>query len=845
MAGAPGMLLPHSANLPSAKGQVVESVLGADGSLFLKGDFNSVSGMRAPGFAKVNNAGLPDFFFRPESVLLSGAAAQSDMPVLLISPNQQVSTMIELSNGLFVQSKGETLVTYDRWGRLDNRFSHLNNQGHSVVAMFEQDQMLYLLRSAGSGRVLETADVHTGASITLETNGWPATCVNAVPTTNGCVWILGVQHTPSIIWWPSYTYWLFRVHSGGSLDESFEPVQFPAGNAYSMKESATGGFLLIHYNAARWMYWPSPTHTRYTIDSYNASGVKTVSRNVTHPLNTGIVVAEEYNSNLLHNAANSFSQPDDLVRVFPDGERDSSFSLPLEQHSINLLDNGKIQYSHLFRALPDGSPDPSWQIPDVRADPRIEIVGRFNDGGILVREMGVPVDGQSGLMVVLPDLSLDHSFAPPDDLPDILSIKMSVDRESVFLSLNGLYGLPDGRTTRVVRLLRDGAIAPDSPVCIPPSGIVYAFMPSGEFRVEPFQGNVSIFPLPGNAFLTYYVQDQGDVSAAKVIRYLADGTQDPTFRSNIGRYDSVVWALSDGRFLTSTGLYDTNGIKILDLSFRMLMRPELEMPDGSLVFRSFNNEVVKLLKWHPETGVDEAFQTEFMLGTSINAVANEKDGRLLVAGTLKYSGGTGHVVRLYSNGGIDRSFSAPEARRVLPWCWGLQSVVKNGVSHPASFKNRAVEEGVGSLLYLPEDESVLLGGSFTHVGYWPRKGLAKLSAERIQTFWDWLASIGQGEEPLDESTEESLFQEYAAGSEYPQIRCGDGSAKKASPVVRYTKNPDAQDVEAVVEVSNDLASWRPAAPDELCEISTNGAAVSVRISSEMSPLFTRIRYLKK
>jgi hypothetical protein len=252
----PGMLLPDSPSLPPAKGRVSESVLGADGSLYLQGDFNSVSGMRAPGFAKVNNAGLPDFFYCPESVLLSGAAAQSDMPVLLISPNQQVSTMIELSNGLFVQSKGETLVTYDRWGRLDDRFSHLNNQGRSVVAMFEQDQMLYLLRSDGASRMIQAADIQSGASMTLGTNGWPARCVNAVPTTNGCVWILGVQHTPSMIWWPSYTYWLFRIHSDGSLDESFEPMQFSAGNAYSMKESATGGFLLIHHNAARWMYWP-------------------------------------------------------------------------------------------------------------------------------------------------------------------------------------------------------------------------------------------------------------------------------------------------------------------------------------------------------------------------------------------------------------------------------------------------------------------------------------------------------------------------------------------------------------------------------------------------------------
>lgn len=842
----PGMPMPNRPDLPVARGRVSESTLGRNGALYLHGDFTSVSGVRSPGFAKLNATGLPDYFYRPESLLLSGAVQLPDALPFPFSPSQQVSRFLALSNGLLLHAKGATLLAYNSWGRLDKRFSHLNESEIPFADMFEQDEMLYILRSVGVTRVIEAVDIHSGVATTVQTAGWPAPCVNAIPAENGRLWVLGLNMHFSLYLWSSPTYWLFRVDSAGALDATFSPVELAGDRTYSLKEGAAGGYLLVHQNASRWMYWSSPTSIRYGVDSYNSSGVKTASRSVTHPRGMGLLVAEESDSNLLHNVSTRSFLPDQLVRVFPTGERDAAFALPLAQRSLHLLPDGKIHYSHVLRSLKSGADDPGWHVPDLRTDPRIEIIGRFHGGDVLVRETGTPLDGQSCLMVVGTDLSMDRAFEPPHDLPLIQTAQMSVDQESVFLTLAGLYELPDGRKTRVVRLLRNGEMAPDSPVCAPPSGVMF-FMPAMATISEvPFAGSFSLFPLSGNAFLVYYVQDHGDVAVARVARYLTDGSPDPAFTNNIGMYDSVIWAMSDGRFLTSKSLYETNGTKILDLPSLPQAKPKAEMPDGSVVFLCYSNSTPQLVKWHPETCLDPGFKASFPEGSVVGRVVVERDGRLIVAGSFPFAGQSKQLCRLYANGHVDFSFTAPEARRVLPWCLMLRSVVRDGVSYPATFKNRIVEEGISSMLYIPESEAVMIGGSFTHVGWRPRAGLAMLSSGRLRTFPAWLAALGQSDLPLEESGEELLFHAYVSGKKQgdnvQHISCS--VKNEIGPIIEFPLNPDAEDVDAVIELSSDLMSWRPLRDDEVYAATTNGTVVRLHIDNATSPMFIRIRYLK-
>ncbi len=189
----PGMPMPMRPDLPAAKGRVSESTVGRDGTLYLHGDFTSVSGVRTPGFAKFNARGLPDRFYRPESVLLSGASPLPGAYFFPLSSYQHVSRFAELSNGLLLYANGGTLLAYDRRGRLDRRFSHLNASGISVVDLFEQDEVLYILHPVGFPRIIEAVDIHSGVATTLQTEGWPGLCANAIPAENGHLWVLGMK----------------------------------------------------------------------------------------------------------------------------------------------------------------------------------------------------------------------------------------------------------------------------------------------------------------------------------------------------------------------------------------------------------------------------------------------------------------------------------------------------------------------------------------------------------------------------------------------------------------------------------------------------------------------------
>lgn len=833
-AGAvPGEALPVDAELPLSQGSIGHWLVLADGRVVLRGDFSSVDGLSRPGLATLTPGGAVDPAFQPAAVDVSG------VPAIWLNgwvSSVAVGRLFEMADGTLLHAVGGQILAYDREGALDPRFSALLPAGGAIEGLFETSNRLYVVRSEASGRHLEAYDSDTIEPIVLSSQeGWPMALHGAVPASEGRLWILG-QEVPEqpeqTVWdWEDSRYTLFRVDEDGILDSSFEPLELPEYNHYSIAARAGGGFRLVGvYFYGEWL-WPSPTHRSYGIGLYDADGLLVRSHGVHLPRGIPLVVVEEADGSLLCNrvateldACLAEQQKNVLIRIRPDGEPDPAFCVPLGSDSPQVLPDGRIQLGGLRRIQADGTPDPGWQIPAVIGEPDIAIVGQFADGGIVIRENRPRAqDGSVVLRVLDSDLEQDASFQPPTDLPPVLSVQMARDGQSLVLALGACHVFPDATQTRLIRLLRDGSVDPDSPRYVPAGSWFFWDGSSGAMASAAFIGNFGVSPLSDGGFLIQYQVDAGDVWPNVRQRLYADGSEDTGFALAIDPYRySSIFVLSDDRMIASGALYAANGAFARELPFPSNATPFLELPDGRLLLVAWEENAQQLVLMDLQTGLDAMFRTEFQDGTRIHQATPVPGGCWIVSGNLHTSAGGQTLVRLLPDGRVDPTFQAAELFRVVPAAPGLQWVLRDGQLVPPTLPNRSAAAGMSSMLPLPAEDALLVGGNFSHVGGESMPGLAKLSLGQINTFEEWLdALFPEWREEDEEEQAEALprrWGSYALGLD-PSVAGQPRGYLSAAPGVPHTFrlpiNPAAEDTDYVVETSVDMENWRTAGMDEV------------------------------
>lgn len=838
----PGGVLPNNLFSELAQGEVVQSLIAADGSVLIQGDFTHVNGIARPGVAVLNpNGGLATEFV-PEAVPITGQPPPiwGSVPVL--------GSWRTLADGTWINHfRGHTLA-YHADGSLNPDYEFLNTGDAVASIALETETALYVLRTASTGRWLEAYSSSDFEPLPFDGEAlWPAPFVDMVPAADGTLWVLGRDQPQSgwndlIIPLNPEPWSLFRITVTGELDSEFVPRELSENRHYRLQSREQGGFALIHYHVPSWHMWPAPIsdHQAMVIDLYDADGIFEISRSVDILRGRAFAVAEETDGSLLYNVGESTSGQ--LVRVLADGSHDPDFDVSLSGSSFQLLSDGRIQHSHIHRILADGSPDPDWTVPELTTDPEVELVGRFADGSILCRRMrtAVHLDGPE-LFVLGTNLLIDASFQATN-LPPALSWHMAHDGLSVFMALRGIYEFPDGSETRILRLLRDGSIDPLSPRYIPSPWVFY-IEPGGEVYSPPFMGDFHVMPLANDSLFVSYLLPHQIVLRTTLIRVMPDGNLDPTFTDRTdGPWPLSLLPLADGRFLVRNSLYFEDGSLETVFSLPQHGVPIAELEDGRLLIRRYNETLTaqQLAIFDMDSGLlDPDFGTEFHAGTRIDRVLPLSNGTWLVQGIVQTETGPRSLVRLYADGRLDPTFLAPEASRTLPLTDGLATVVRDGEPLAATFAHRERSTRLPSLIEIPEHNALLVAGDYTHIGEEPRSALALLSLEQVSNFSGWLETFPD----QAASNSNALFAAYVAGTdplvgmESPKFQLDQDDMSSW----RLLLNPDAEDVGVDVEVSNDLLTWRLAAPDEATLTPVSGG---LHLSLPISPdtIFFRVRF---
>jgi uncharacterized delta-60 repeat protein len=193
----------------------------------------------------------------------------------------------------------------------------------------------------------------------------------------------------------------------------------------------------------------------------------------------------------------------------------------------------------------------------------------------------------------------------------------------------------------------------------------------------------SAFTLTGEVRKLYLLPDGKIlVGGSGIFRLNPDGSRDETFVNGVGG-SAAVYSISlqtDGKILVAagTGVLRLNSDGTIDSSFHVVVEhmssghipfppsPRIAaLPDGkSLLYGLFSrvNGVAKagLVRLNNNGSLDSTFNPVFSSGISVNSLALQADGKILVTGNFISVNGTpiNNLARLNPDGSLDTSFSS-------------------------------------------------------------------------------------------------------------------------------------------------------------------------------------------
>lgn len=348
----------------------------------------------------------------------------------------------------------------------------------------------------------------------------------------------------------------------GTLDFSFDPgtsVETPgAVEAITIqpdgKVFAVGGFLTYDGN-------PSKNIVRINADgsydeSFQVGAGFTGTSDVAGATGRCYAVTMQPDGKILVGGIfNSFNDTTvrSIARLRPDGSLDTTF----------VTGNGFNNIVHDIRVLPDG---------------RILCVGQFTQFNGFNR---------SKAAILLPDGSLDFSFAPP--VMDVNAFTAAVQGDGKLLiggTISTVGGAPVGR---LVRLNADGTLDSSFPQGTGFNALVLALHLMDDGRI-----------MVGGGFTDYDGNPR-----QRIARLMSDGSLDPTFSASASASDQVRGIVEDaqGRFIITGNFFEVNGVS--------------------------RGRVARLLA---NGTLDTSFDTPYGVSNTIQDVLLQPDGQLVIGG---------------------------------------------------------------------------------------------------------------------------------------------------------------------------------------------------------------------
>jgi len=638
-----------------------------DGKIIVAGNFDKVGNLTRYSVARLNSDGSFDPTFN-----VAFPARVSSVTSVAVQPDGKV-----LIGGNFSTIGGQTrngLARLNSDGTLDTTFNTPCSAFSNRAIVIQPDGKLIV------GSTCTTASSPGVAR--LNANGTLDTTFDAGTGANGsAVRALVLQPDGKVLVGGQFGSFngqnirgLVRLSSTGAIETAFAPTTNYSTNTIALQSD--GKIFIGRDNSFQGVEPVNRLNANGTID---ATFVATESQ--VNAINS-IAVSQDgkvYEAGQMYINGSSFTNRRALLRLTPTGSIDQTFdpfvvfpSLSAGISNVVAQPDGKvlvagqfgdanrIARSGLTRFNADGSLDTTFTAPATIIDGSINTIVLQSDGKILVGS-SLPTAGADRLMRLNADGSRDTSFnvVIGDSGDAVKYIALQPDGK---ILVAGTFTVIGGQTrnSHFARLNANGTVDAFDPVF---TGFVSSLLvqPNGKFVI-------------GGNFSTVNGVNRGTSA-----RFNADGTLDPTFANtdfgfSIANYVAI---LPDGKFL--------------------LTNP------GTLVRFNADNT--------PDTTF---FSTPFRVtgntNGSINSVAVQANGKILVGGQFDFITGTNFPVR--------KNYARLEADGSLDLGFGTYGGATGG--------------NVNKIAVAP-DGKILIGGVFKMVNGYGHSGLARLNPSAAQT----------------------------------------------------------------------------------------------------------------
>ena len=816
----------------NAPAEISEARLDANGRVCLFGGFATVDGVETGGVVRLAADGQVDAVLT-ESLLPPPASGWVPAGRVI----QDSGGLLPLADGRLLVSEPESGgVLVDQDGGMESGFLTGLPAEVGIFPQFERGGFLYLIvRHADGSRRLVRQDVD-GASwqpVEIHDGDWPLAPVAAVAGPGMTIRVLGFD--------PPGGYPLLHGMGPAPLDQRVFLVEHDgalvAGSELpldgdrraTLDAGAAGGYRLTYGPPIPALnLWPQPEAVHQRVEWRDEGNQLVRGIDLSRPHGTPFVLAEDADGSLL-----TIGPDGKLRRLSADGAVDPDFSHISDVRSVLPLPDGGYLLNGAVRILANGEVDPSWQGTDFEVPARVSHVLHCGDGSTLIAGNFRSSGGGGANLLARIDGSglIDPGFAPVIPGGAVLDLAETADGD-VVVAAGGMVAVGGDGQSNLLRLLADGSRDTEFGHAVPS-------MPGPVPKIR------TVTTLPDGRLLVTSFQNTPGLAAATLACLLPDGQADPDFHI-ITSYHSPLpkpLVLGDGTFFLGANHHDTNGELLASLDpngDHRTHRPLCRMPDGAVIFATSVGGVERVRRWK-----DGAWDARFVAEVSRADGASPGTG-----GKVHVWHATYGVVRLHRTGGIDATFRGPQPQRQSrreagPWT----THAADGIV-PLDPADVALPAAISTAQRHPVTGNLWIAGSFNMVSGEARDGIAVLDGGNPIGYDAWIAAAlrdvpGQTAPEADPDGDGvPNWLEYATGGDPLRANPRQGSLQPVSgePLTyRISRNPDAPEVQAWIEVSEDLANWRIADGSEI-HLHSAGPELRFTLLPGAGARFSRVRF---
>lgn len=841
LAALPGELLESIRPPLHAAATVSDACLDADGNIFLWGGFSTVGGVDSGGIVRVGENGgvariLAENFVPPNEQVIFWIVD----PI----PAQNSRRIVALADGrLMVSQPGKGGALVDSEGNIDRGFFAGMPEGIRAYPQFERGGNYYFV-VVGDGKrrlVRQSVTAQSWQPEAIPSETWPDEPAMAIAGPDDTIRVLATRVDPyAFALLPtSIRQNVFLANPDGTILEDSHVV-LDGDRRASILENRDGGYLLHYGSPLFWAhYWPSPDGQGNRLEWRDGANSPIRVIDLTSPLYHPFVFAEETDGSVIATGRDGM-----LARYLPDAKPDPAFTGHAGVRSLIALPDGKYLLNGTRRILANGVPDPNWEVPRLETPASVAKLLRLKSGRILVAGNYHRLGEQElrGLQVFTPSGTSWSGWSFNHPIGGVRDLAEAPDGKIVVVT-SAPVRLPNGATTDLIRLMPNGDLDESFfPEPQQPNPVLH--FPSSSTISATMQGDGKILVVSTSGGGT------GSVLSWRLWRLLPDRTIDSAFASKDG-YGTIPpkpLVLPGNAFYFGANLYAASGAMVLSVApgaHQFSHIPLCLMPDGAVMFSLWNGSSQVLRRW--KNGAwDPGFVGEL---THVQGATPGPAGKVYVWSASDASFGPASIARLHRDGRLDATFRPPAfANRGHRLAGQLSTHSANGIvpAVTGSFSGHGL---IADAVSDPASGNIWLGGSFNVADGHPRDGLAALDGSSAAGFAAWAAATLRdfpNERAADADPDGDgvpNWLEYATGADPARADAPRSSLQPTGTPHGYSilRNPDAPEVLASIEVSEDLVNWRSALGSEVA-LDSVGLRLEFSLLPNAAARFTRVKF---